>query len=200
MLTPSIAFAQEATAPAMRLLQGALEQIGKTLTYDSNYQALAFPGGDVPIERGVCSDVIIRAYRAIGVDLQLLVNQDMRHSFSAYPKLWGLSRPDPNIDHRRVPNLAVFFGRHGKTLPVSKERRDYKPGDIVTWRLPAGQPHIGLVSSRESGGTPLIIHNIGEGAREEDVLFAFEITGHYRFRLDPDVPRSPQSAATARQG
>jgi uncharacterized protein YijF (DUF1287 family) len=116
----------------------------------TSYEALAFPGGDVPIERGVCTDVVIRAYRAIGVDLQLLVNQDMRQSFSAYPKLWGLSRPDPNIDHRRVPNLAVFFGRHRKTLPVSKVSRDYEPGDIVAWRL-----------------------------------FAFQITGHYRYRLDP---------------
>jgi uncharacterized protein YijF (DUF1287 family) len=167
-------------------LQGATEQIGKTVTYDPSYEALAFPGGDVPIERGVCTDVIVRAYRAIGVDLQLLINRDMRQSFGAYPKLWGLSRPDPNIDHRRVPNLAVFFGRHGKTLPASRERRDYKPGDIVTWRLPDGRPHIGLVSGRESGSVPLIIHNIGEGAREEDVLFAFQITGHYRFRLDPD--------------
>ena len=185
LLAPAAVFAQDATAPAERLLQGASAQIGKTITYDPGYEALAFPGGDVPIERGVCTDVIIRAYRAIGVDLQLLVNQDMRQSFSAYPKLWGLSRPDPNIDHRRVPNLAVFFGRHGKTLPVSKESRDYKPGDIVTWRLPDGRPHIGLVSARESGGVPLIIHNIGAGAQEEDVLFAFQITGHYRFRLDP---------------
>jgi uncharacterized protein len=186
ILAPSIVLVQDATVPAERLLRGASGQIGMTVTYDSGYQALAFPGGDVPIERGVCSDVIIRAYRAIGVDLQLLVNRDMRQSFSAYPKLWGLSRPDPNIDHRRVPNLAVFFGRHGKTLRVSKESRDYKPGDIVTWRLPDGRPHIGLVSARQSGDVPLIIHNIGEGAREEDVLFAFQITGHYRFRLDPD--------------
>jgi uncharacterized protein YijF (DUF1287 family) len=183
---PSLAFAQDATVPAGRLVLGALGQIGRTVSYDAGYQPLAFPGGDVPIERGVCTDVIIRAYRAAGVDLQLLVNQDMRQSFGAYPKLWGLSRPDPNIDHRRVPNLAVFFGRHGKTLPVSKAGRDYKSGDIVTWRLPDGRPHIGLVSSRESGGMPLIIHNIGSGAQEEDVLFAFQITGHYRFRLAPD--------------
>jgi uncharacterized protein YijF (DUF1287 family) len=185
ILTPAIVFAQDSTAPAGRLLQGASEQIGKTIRYDPSYEALAFPGGDVPIERGVCTDVIVRAYRTIGVDLQLLVNQDMRQSFGAYPKLWRLSRPDPNIDHRRVPNLVVFFSRHGKTLRVSREKGDYKPGDIVTWQLPDGRPHIGLVSSRNSGGVPLIIHNIGEGAREEDVLFAFQITGHYRFRLDP---------------
>jgi uncharacterized protein YijF (DUF1287 family) len=182
---PSIAFAQETAIPAERLLQGALAQIGRTVAYDAGYQAIAFPGGDVPIERGVCTDVIVRAYRAVGVDLQVLVNRDMRQSFSAYPKLWGLSHPDPNIDHRRVPNLAVFFGHHGKTLPVSTEKHDYKPGDIVTWRLPDGRPHIGLVSSRESGGTPLIIHNIGRGAQEEDILLTFQITGHYRFRLDP---------------
>jgi uncharacterized protein len=186
ILTPSIALAQDATDSAGRLLEGAAAQIGKTTAYDPKYEALAFPGGDVPIERGVCTDVVVRAYRAIGVDLQLLVNQDMRQAFGAYPKLWGLSRPDPNIDHRRVPNLAVFFGRHGKTLPASKDGRDYKPGEIVAWRLPDGRPHIGLVSARQSGDVPLVIHNIGAGAREEDILFAFQITGHYRFRLDPD--------------
>src|SRR5262249_33875106 len=112
ILTPSIVLAQDATAPAERLLQGASVQIGKTITYHPKYEAFAFPVGEVPIERGVCTAVVIRAYRRIGVDLQLLVNRDMRQSFSAYPKLWGPSRPDPNIDHRRVPNLAVFFGRH----------------------------------------------------------------------------------------
>jgi len=184
VLTPSILFAQEAPAPAQRLLNGALEQVGKTISYDPSYWAIAFPGGDVPIERGVCTDVIVRAYRGIGVDLQLLVNRDMRQSFGAYPKLWGLSRPDPNIDHRRVPNLAVFFARHGKVLPVSKDPRDYNPGDIVTWRLPDGRPHIGLVSGRQSGGRPLIVHNIGAGAQLEDILFEFQVTGHYRFHLD----------------
>jgi uncharacterized protein YijF (DUF1287 family) len=182
----SAAFAQDASA--MRLLQYAYDQIGKTVSYDPNYEAIGFPGGDVPINRGVCTDVIVRAYRGIGIDLQLLVNQDMRAAFAAYPRLWGLSHPDPNIDHRRVPNLMVFFARQGQVLPISKEARDYSAGDIVTWRLPDGRPHIGLVSDRQENGRPLAIHNIGAGAKVEDVLFAFEITGHYRYRLE----KSPQ--------
>jgi uncharacterized protein YijF (DUF1287 family) len=160
--------------------------VGKTVRYDPAYEKIGFPGGDVPVERGVCTDVIVRAYRGIGIDLQLLVNQDMRADFGAYPRLWGLSRPDTNIDHRRVPNLAVFFKRHGTVLPVSSSARDYKPGDIVTWRLADGRPHIGLVTNRETGGRPLMIHNIGEGAQIEDVLLEFTITGHYRYGLGPD--------------
>ena len=152
-------------ARLQQLLQSAYAQVGKTVSYDPAYTSIAFPGGDVALDRGVCTDVIVRAYRGIGVDLQLLVNRDMHAAFGAYPKLWGLSRPDANIDHRRVQNLAVFFKRHGKELPVSSEARDYKPGDIVTWRLPDGRPHIGLVADRQSGGTPLIVHNIGAGAR-----------------------------------
>jgi uncharacterized protein len=155
--------------------------VGVTLRYDPSYVSIPFPGGDVPMDRGVCTDVIIRAYRSIGVDLQLLVNQDMRKAFPAYPRKWGLSRPDPNIDHRRVDNLAVFFGRHGQSLPISKEASDYRPGDIVTLRLPDGRPHIGLVSDRSADGRPLLVHNIGAGAQVEDVLFVFTITGHYRY-------------------
>jgi uncharacterized protein YijF (DUF1287 family) len=164
-------------------LQSAYAQVGKTIAYDSGYSAIPFPGGDVPLEKGVCTDVIVRAYRGIGVDLQLLVNEDMRSAFAAYPKLWKLTRPDPNIDHRRVPNLAVFFTRHGKVLPVTQDASGYKPGDIVTWRLPGGLSHIGLVTDRQENGRPLIVHNIGEGARIEDILFEFPVTGHYRFRL-----------------
>ena len=183
VLVSSAAMAQEPAAVS-RLVQSAYAQVGKTVKYDAAYERIAFPGGDVPLERGVCTDVVVRAYRGIGVDLQALVNRDMRAAFGAYPKLWGLSRPDSNIDHRRVQNLAVFFKRHGKELPVSKEARDYKPGDIVTWRLPDGRPHIGLVSERQSGGRPLIVHNIGEGAQIEDTLFEFTVTGHYRYGLD----------------
>jgi len=185
VLAPSAVLAQE-PAPVPGLVQSAYAQVGKTVKYDPAYERIAFPGGDVPLERGVCTDVIVRAYRGIGVDLQALVNRDMRAAFGAYPKLWGLSRSDPNIDHRRVQNLAVFFKRHGKELPVSKEASDYKPGDIVTWRLPDGRPHIGLVSDRESGGRPLIVHNIGEGAQIEDALFEFTISGHYRYGLGRD--------------
>ena len=183
VLAPSAVLAQEPAA-VPGLVQSAYAQVGKTVKYDPAYERIAFPGGDVPLERGVCTDVIVRAYRGIGVDLQALVNRDMRAAFGAYPKLWGLSRPDPNIDHRRVQNLAVFFKRHGKELPVSKEASDYKPGDIVTWRLPDGRPHIGLVSDRQGGGRPLVVHNIGEGAQVEDTLFEFTISGHYRYGLE----------------
>jgi uncharacterized protein len=173
--------AEEPPSELQRIIQSAYAQVGVTLRYDPSYVSIPFPGGDVPIDRGVCTDVIIRAYRSIGVDLQLLVNQDMRKAFPAYPRKWGLSRPDPNIDHRRVENLAVFFGRHGQSLPISKEASDYRPGDVVTWRLADGRPHIGLVSDRSIDGRPLLVHNIGAGAQVEDVLFVFTITGHYRY-------------------
>jgi uncharacterized protein len=173
--------AEEPPSELQRIVQSAYAQVGVTLRYDPSYVSIPFPGGDVPMDRGVCTDVIIRAYRSIGVDLQLLVNQDMRKAFPAYSRKWGLSRPDPNIDHRRVDNLAVFFGRHGQSLPISKEASDYRPGDIVTLRLPDGRPHIGLVSDRSADGRPLLVHNIGAGAQVEDVLFVFTITGHYRY-------------------
>ena len=165
-----------------RLVQAAREQVGVTLHYDPAYRRLDYPGGDLPAERGVCTDVLVRAYRRLGLDLQVLVHEDMLAAWAAYPKLWGLKRPDANIDHRRVPNLATYFARHGDTLPASAQAADYAAGDIVTWRLPSGVPHIGIVSDRAAtDGTPLVIHNIGRGAREEDVLFAYSITGHYRY-------------------
>jgi uncharacterized protein YijF (DUF1287 family) len=173
--------AEEPPSELQRIIQSAYTQVGVTLRYDPSYVSIPFPGGDVPIDRGVCTDVIIRAYRSIGVDLQLLVNQDMRKAFPAYPRKWGLSRPDPSIDHRRVDNLAVFFARQGQSLPVSKDPSDYRPGDLVTWRLPDGHPHIGLVSDRSADGRPLLVHNIGAGAKVEDILFTFTITGHYRY-------------------
>jgi uncharacterized protein YijF (DUF1287 family) len=171
----------QASSRISRILEGAYQQVGTTTIYDGSYRRLPFPGGDIPIERGVCSDVLVRAYRHAGLDLQLLVNQDMSRSFQAYPHLWGLSRPDSNIDHRRVPNLAAFFRRHGKSLPVSTQASDYSAGDIVTWQLASGVPHIGLVADRLQRGRPLIIHNIGAGAQVEDVLFSYPITGHYRY-------------------
>jgi uncharacterized protein len=176
-----VCLAEEAPTDLQRIIQSAYAQVGVTLRYDPSYVSIPFPGGDVPIDRGVCTDVIIRAYRSIGVDLQLLLNQDMRKAFPAYPRKWGLSRPDPNIDHRRVDNLAVFFARNGQSLPVSKEASDYRPGDLVTWRLADGRPHIGLVSDRSADSRPLLVHNIGAGAQVEDILFAFTITGHYRY-------------------
>jgi len=180
LLWSSLAVAQPATLP-QRLVEGGYAQIGVTLAYDPSYARIAFPGGDVPLSRGVCSDVVIRAYRRAGIDLQALVNQDMRRDFSAYPKIWHMSHPDPNIDHRRVPNLATFFRRHGQSLAVTAVAGDYHAGDVVTFQLSNGLAHIGLVSDRVQEGWPLIIHNIGEGAQLEDVLFAFKITGHYRY-------------------
>ncbi len=164
------------------LLDAANTQIGVTLHYDPAYTRIAYPGGDVPAERGVCTDVVIRAYRGIGVDLQQRVHEDMRAAWAAYPKLWGLRSTDRNIDHRRVPNLATFFTRHGRTLAVSQtDASIYAPGDIVTWRLASGVPHIGLVSAQRRNGRPLIVHNIGAGTQREDMLFDYAITGHYRY-------------------
>ena len=170
--------------PVPDLVAAAKTQIGVTLHYDSSYQRIAYPGGDVPIERGVCTDVVIRAYRKLGIDLQERVHRDMRKAWSAYPHppAWGLKKPDTNIDHRRVPNLAAFFGRHGKTLKPSNDPAAYQPGDIVVWRVPPSLPHIGIVADKRSAnGTPLVIHNIGAGTRMDDSLFAFPITGHYRY-------------------
>src|SRR5512140_3900463 len=153
-----------------RLVCAARAQIGVTVTYDYSYRRIAYPAGDVPLHTGVCTDVIIRAYRRLGFDLQVLVHEDMKAAWSAYPKLWRHSRPDPNIDHRRVPNLVAFLRRHGTTLPSSRVPRDFLPGDLVTWRLSSGVPHIGIVSDqRMSFGTPLVIHNIGRGTLEENV-------------------------------
>jgi uncharacterized protein YijF (DUF1287 family) len=179
--------AQAAPMPAERLVAAAYAQIGVTRVYDPSYRRIAFPGGDVPLDRGVCSDVVVRAYRGIGIDLQRLVHEDMRQHFADYPHLWQLAAPDPNIDHRRVPNLAAFFARHGDKLAVSAAAEDYRPGDIVTWRLPGGLAHIGLIADRIIDGRPLVVHNIGAGAQLEDVLFAFPITGHYRYF--PEAPR-----------
>lgn len=165
------------------LVAGAVEQVGKTPGYDPSYRRIAYPGGDVPIETGVCTDVVIRAFRHAGIDLQVLVHEDMKASFSAYPQSWGLRRPDPNIDHRRVPNLATFLRRRGMAVPITRRGADYLAGDLVTWRLASGVPHIGIVSDRPvpRSDRRAIVHNIGAGTRLEDVLFAFEITGHYRY-------------------
>ena len=167
-----------------RVVASAMEQTGTTLVYDPAYTVLAYPGGDVPADRGACTDVVIRSLRAAGVDLQRLVHEDMKAHFSAYPRDWGLARPDPNIDHRRVPNLATFFTRQGKALPVTMSAADYLLGDIVSWKLPGGLAHIGVVVEQVSPADParhLMVHNIGEGAKMEDVLFAFQITGHFRY-------------------
>ena len=164
------------------VVAAARRQIGVTVGYDPAYRKIGYPGGDVPRSSGVCTDVIIRALRdARKIDLQKLVHEDMRSNFSKYPRMWGLKAPDTNIDHRRVPNLQCYFKRKGYALPVSKKATDYKPGDIVTVMVGEKLPHIMIVSDRKSAaGVPLALHNIGSGTREEDVLFAYPLTGHYR--------------------
>ena len=173
---------QAATIDPQQLVQAARSQVGVTLGYDPVYRRLDYPGGDVPLATGVCTDVLIRALRQQGLDLQKSVHEDMRAHFSAYPRNWGLQRPDRNIDHRRVPNLMTWFKRQGMALKVSDKPADYRAGDIVTWDLGRGLTHIGIVSDRTSpAGVPLVLHNIGRGTQEEDILFGFAITGHYRF-------------------
>jgi uncharacterized protein len=181
----SSAYGQQAPASrqAQTVAKSALTQIGKTLHYDPAYSQLAYPGGDVPLERGVCTDVVIRAFRSVGVDLQRLVHEDMRRAFALYPKLWGLSRPDRNIDHRRVANLEVFLARRGKKLALSSRGLDYRAGDVVTWTLPSGRLHIGVVTAKldSSGQRPLVVHNIGAGAQLEDILFAYTLRMRFRY-------------------
>ena len=172
----------EPTKQAKALVEAARSQVGVTTTYDPAYVSLKYPGGDVPEERGVCTDVVIRALRATGYDLQKLVHEDMKANFSKYPDRWGLKRPDKNIDHRRVPNLQTYFKRRGMSLAVSKDKKDYQPGDLVTCTVAGRLPHIMIVSDKKArDGTPLIIHNIGSGAKEENRLFEFPLTGHYRW-------------------
>jgi uncharacterized protein len=169
---------------AARLIAAGVAQTAQHVTYDGSYRRIAYPNGDVPADVGVCTDVVIRAYRKVGIDLQLKVHEDMTAAFAAYPRQWGMRGPDANIDHRRVPNLQTFFRRRGAALPVSRRPEDYRAGDLVTWMLPGNLPHIGLVTDRRAadGHTPLIVHNIGRGPEVEDSLFTYPITGHYRYR------------------
>ncbi|WP_052437449.1 DUF1287 domain-containing protein [Vibrio hyugaensis] len=167
------------------LAEAAKERTQYDITYDGSYYQIDYPSGDVASDIGVCTDVIIRSYRKLGIDLQVLVHEDMRDNFAAYPskRIWGLARTDRNIDHRRVPNLQVFFQRHGVEIPISNDGHNFKSGDIVTWMLPRNLPHIGIVTDEFSADKqrPLIVHNIGVGVVLEDVLFDYPITGHYRF-------------------
>lgn len=171
-----------------QFVKAAIKLQDSTVSYESAYRKISYPMGDVPAHTGVCSDVIIRAYRKIGIDLQKLVHEDMKTHFSIYPKLWGMAGTDPNIDHRRVPNLRVFFTRHGKSLKITANAADYRPGDIVTWNLKktGSLPHIGIVTDIPSadGSRRLMMHNIGNGQVLEDMLFGYTITGHYRYGID----------------
>lgn len=168
----------------LELAQAAETLIHQQVVYDPSYYRISYPNGDVPADRGVCTDVVIRSYRKLGIDLQKEVHEDMSHFFHLYPKNWGLSRTDKNIDHRRVPNLMVFFSRHGITKPLSLQAEDYLPGDIVCWNLQGGITHIGIVSGKKStdGKRYLIVHNIGAGQVLEDCLFSYKIIGHYQYR------------------
>jgi uncharacterized protein YijF (DUF1287 family) len=179
---PGLARAEPARPGAGRLIAAAERQVGRTVLYDPAYVRLAYPGGDVPIERGVCCDVIVRAYRdGLGLDLQALVHEDMRRNFAAYPKTWGLRRPDPNIDHRRVLNLETFFRRKGAALRFVSPA-DFRPGDLATMRLPGNLPHIVVVTQRRAAsGRLLCVHNVGQGARLEDVLDAWPLTARFRY-------------------
>jgi uncharacterized protein YijF (DUF1287 family) len=188
-----LAAAPAAADPA--LVAAARSQVGVTVIYDPAYVGLAFPMGDLPRDRGVCSDVIVRALRdGWGIDLQAAVNRDMKSAFAAYPALWGLRTTDRNIDHRRVPNLETFLKRQDAALPVTEEPADYQPGDVVAWNLRGRSgflPHIGIVTDRLGpSGRPQVVHNIGAGPQLEDVLFAWPITGHYRWLPEPQSPES----------
>lgn len=172
------------TSPQLKqLVESAIDQTRVTTGYDPSYVGIDYPGGDVPLETGVCSDVVVRAFRKAGIDLQKEIHDDMGRAWSVYPKKWRAARPDSNIDHRRVLNLMTYFDRKGKTLPITTDRDDYLPGDIVTWDLSSGIEHIGIVVNiwSDVGRGYSIVHNIGAGARTEDVLLNWKITGHYRY-------------------
>ncbi|PKR80518.1 DUF1287 domain-containing protein [Brumimicrobium salinarum] len=168
---------------SLTLAEAALTLTNDKVTYDPSYFSIAYPNGDVPSDKGVCTDVVIRAYRKVGIDLQKEVHEDMRRNFGAYPKNWGLKSTDKNIDHRRVPNLRTFFERKNAALPITNDANAYLPGDIVTWELTNGMKHIGIVADKKSRDKqrPLIVHNIGAGQVLEDCLFRYKITGHYRY-------------------
>ncbi len=167
----------------MKLAFAGEDIVDPKIKYDAKYQHLAYPGGDVPATTGVCADVIIRAYRKLKIDLQVLVHEDMKQNFNKYPNKWGLTSPDTNIDHRRVYNLNTFFKRKGVSLPITKNSKDYTPGDIVIWRFYNGMTHIGLVTSvKAPSGNYYIVHNWGGGQVMEDVLFNSEIYGHYKYK------------------
>ena len=172
------------SSPTLKaIIDGANDQVGETTGYYPSYQKIDYPNGDVPLETGVCSDVVVRAFRKGGIDLQKEIHEDMKSNFSGYPTKWGLKSPDSNIDHRRVPNLQTFFARKGKSLSTNNDSENYLPGDVVTWDLGLGTDHVGMVTNvwYKPSQRYLVVHNIGAGTRMEDVLFSWKITGHYRY-------------------
>jgi uncharacterized protein YijF (DUF1287 family) len=168
---------------ALKLSNAAIDLTRQQVSYDPGYYNIQYPNGDIPADKGVCTDVVIRAYRKLGIDLQKEVHEDMSSNFNRYPKNWGLKSTDTNIDHRRVPNLMTFFSRHGQIKNTSLNPGDYVPGDIVTWDLGRGIPHIGIVINQKSDDNKryLVVHNIGRGQEISDCLFSFRITGHYSY-------------------
>ncbi len=183
LLIGNIGFAQKSEQTCLKLATCALELTKDKVVYDPSYFSIDYPKGDVPSDRGVCTDVVIRAYRKLGIDLQKEVHEDMKQNFSVYPKIWGLKTTDKNIDHRRVPNLMTFFRRKGANEIISSESSDYLPGDIVCWNLGGVTTHIGIVVDKKSKDNErnLIVHNIGAGQVLEDCLFDYKIIGHYRY-------------------
>ena len=186
LLFTSAANAQRSADPgefSRQLVAAAMERTRHRVRYDGSYRSIPYPNGDVPADVGVCTDVVVRSYRVLGIDLQTEVHEEMVAHFDAFPGDWGLLRPDPNIDHRRVPNLEVFFSRRGLALPVTRSETDYVAGDLVTWMVAGRLPHIGIVTDHRSADSkrPLIVHNIGRGPMLEDMLFEHPITGHYRY-------------------
>ena len=168
---------------AEKLSQAAISIIDPEVVYTPTYVTLSYPNGDVPAKTGVCTDVVIRAYRKLSIDLQKEVHEDMKANFSKYPKIWGLQTTDKNIDHRRVPNLEVFFERKGEKLAISQNPKDYKTGDLVTWIIGDKLPHIGIITHLKStdGKRPMIVHNVGGGQVLQDCLFSYTIVGHFRY-------------------
>jgi uncharacterized protein YijF (DUF1287 family) len=187
VVTPPASVAQPLAATASpqlkQFIEAAVEQSKVTTGYDPSYVGIDYPDGDVPSDTGVCSDVVVRAFRKVGMDLQKELHEDMTRAWAEYPKKWGARGTDTNIDHRRVLNLNTYFTRHGKSLPISDNRADYLPGDVVAWELSDGVEHIGILTNlwSETDKHYLVVHNIGSGARIEDVLLAWKIIGHYRY-------------------
>ena len=166
-----------------KISDAALSIIDASIQYDPTYFSIKYPNGDVPANKGVCTDVVIRTFRKLSIDLQKEVHEDMVSNFSKYPKIWKLKKTDTNIDHRRVPNLEVFFERKGTKLPISKNANDYKTGEIVTWLIGNKLPHIGIVTAKKSldGKRSMLVHKVGGGQVLEDCLFSYEIVGHFRY-------------------
>ena len=182
LLVVNAVFSQESFSPE-NISNAAIELTKDEVIYDGSYYSIPYPNGDVPNDIGVCTDVIIRTYRSLGFDLQKEIHEDMKNNFDVYPKIWGLKKPDKNIDHRRVPNQMTYFERQGASLTITSDSKNYLPGDIVAWDLGGGTTHIGIVVNKKSSNSEnyMIVHNIGAGQNIDDCLFDFKIIGHYRF-------------------